>query len=71
MIGYRNDDRKAEDQVLVDAVVKLSAGCRGLPVGVQVAGLRFRDEVCLRIMNELESSAEFDRFSLIEKRLKK
>ena len=30
-------------------------GAEGLPVGVQVVGLPWRDETCLRIMKELET----------------
>lgn len=35
-------------------------GAEGLPVGVQVAALPFRDELCLGIMRELEQALAFE-----------
>jgi len=34
-------------------------GAEGLPMGVQVAALQYRDEMCLRVMKEIEAAADF------------
>ena len=31
----------------------------GLPMGVMVVAMRYHDEVCLRVMKDAESAAEF------------
>ena len=34
-------------------------GSAGLPVGVQVAALTWHDELCLRVMKDVENAADF------------
>lgn len=40
-------------------VVAAASGAAGLPVGVQVAALPWEDEMCLRVMKEVEDAAAF------------
>ena len=42
------------------AAQKEMEGAKGLPVGVQVACLPYRDEMALRIMKEVETEICFD-----------
>ena len=37
---------------------QLMVGAEGLPVGVQVVTLKWRDELCLRVMKEVESASD-------------
>ena len=39
--------------------VKGMLQAEGLPIGVMVATLRYQDELCLRVMREVETRAEF------------
>ena len=40
-------------------VVAAAAGAVGIPVGVQVAALPWDDEMCLRVMKEVELAVAF------------
>ena len=47
------------NDVFTAATKKVLEGSEGLPVGVQVATLPFQDELCLRVMRELEGLLQF------------
>ena len=40
-------------------VVAAASGAAGLPIGVQVAALPWEDEICLRVMKEVEDAVAF------------
>ena len=40
-------------------MIKVSRGAVNLPVGVQLVAPSWRDEVCMRLMRELEARADF------------
>ena len=49
----------ARGDIVAKAIAEAMAGSAGLPVGVQVAALPFRDELCLRLMREMEEVIGF------------
>jgi len=52
-----NDRQLFSTKDMFHKAMKLNLeGCEGLPMSVQVASLPYREEICLRIMKELETS---------------
>eukprot|EP00871_Galdieria_phlegrea_P003325 jgi/Galph1/3994/GphlegSOOS_G2649.1 len=45
---------------LVQDCVTGDGGCEGLPVGIQVVSTPWKEEMCLRVMKEIEQVAEFN-----------
>ena len=62
-IGLTESHQCTYESATVDAfsakAAQTVAGSEGLPVGVQVAALPYRDEMVLRVMKELESRIRF------------
>ena len=54
MLTYCKHAAAGEDDKWAECARVASRGSAGLPVGVQVAALPFRDELCLRVMKDLE-----------------
>ncbi len=57
--GYSEAARQAGDAFTLEAQ-RCIAGSEGLPVGVQIAALPWKDEMVLRVMKELERKIRFD-----------
>ena len=53
--GYPEDDMWTRD------VKKVAKGAVGLPIGVQVVTQPFRDELCLRLMRDVEGNVNYQR----------
>ena len=49
----------ARGDVVSEGIAEAVAGSVGLPVGVQIAALPFQDELCLRLMREVEGVIAF------------
>jgi len=49
----------ARGDIVAKAIAEAVAGSAGLPVGVQVSAMPFRDELCLRLMREMEEVIAF------------
>ena len=54
------EDRQFKNDRLAKFAQKAITGCTGMPVGVQVVALPFRDEVALRVMKDLEGKVKPD-----------
>ena len=58
----REDEQTYQPQkgdIVGKAIAAAVSGSAGLPIGVQIASLPFRDELCLRLMRELEGVIQF------------
>jgi fatty acid amide hydrolase len=58
----REDEQTYEatkGDIVAKAIAEAVAGSAGLPVGVQVSAMPFRDELCLRLMREMEEVIAF------------
>jgi fatty acid amide hydrolase len=66
--GYEEAPGTAKD-LFTSKTAASVAGSEGLPVGVQVAALPWRDEIVLRVMRDLERRIRFDERPQLAKQL--
>ncbi len=65
----RSDLPRVQQDSIAKAAARAMRGSAGLPVGVQVATMPFADELCLRIMKDLEAAVGFQALSQVAQRL--
>lgn len=56
------EGRGQDQDPITDGIKECLRGSEGLPVGVQVCGMRFEEERCLRVMMELDEGINYNKW---------